>query len=167
MLGGFRFSVFGCRFSDLPHLTAPADEVRPDAGTGPQAGAATSALRPFGVPWGFLAPLLAATVMLPAMGWVSRTTVCSGTDHEIARYELSRIEGFIHIFMARNGRPPTAREGLSAAIGPTVPPMDPWGHEYVYVAPSRTSIDFDIVSYGSDGAPGGVGMAADLRVSDL
>jgi len=40
-------------------------------------------------------------------------------------------------------------------------PLDPWGHPYVYRSPG-THGDYDIISYGRDGKPGGVGEDADL-----
>ncbi|MBL0926993.1 MAG: type II secretion system major pseudopilin GspG [Phycisphaerales bacterium] len=40
---------------------------------------------------------------------------------------------------------------------------DPWGNPYVLVFPGdRNKADFDIVSYGSDGRPGGEGENKDL-----
>lgn len=40
------------------------------------------------------------------------------------------------------------------------PPLDPWGNEYVYNFAG--SGQYEIISYGADGAPGGVDEAADL-----
>jgi general secretion pathway protein G len=40
--------------------------------------------------------------------------------------------------------------------------IDPWGRKYLLVIPGTKNIDFDIVSYGSDGQPGGEGEAADI-----
>jgi general secretion pathway protein G len=40
--------------------------------------------------------------------------------------------------------------------------LDPWGNEYVLVVPGEVNFDFDIVSYGSDGQPGGEGEAGDI-----
>ena len=42
-------------------------------------------------------------------------------------------------------------------------PPDPWGNTYVYTIPSATTgKDYDLISYGSDGQPGGTGDAADI-----
>lgn len=41
-------------------------------------------------------------------------------------------------------------------------PLDPWGKPYVYKLPGEKGIDFDLVSYGKDGRPGGSGEAADI-----
>ncbi|HMS16559.1 MAG TPA: type II secretion system protein GspG [Planctomycetota bacterium] len=38
--------------------------------------------------------------------------------------------------------------------------LDPWGNDYVYKRLSST--DFEIISYGMDGAPGGEGDDADI-----
>jgi len=39
---------------------------------------------------------------------------------------------------------------------------DPWGNPYVLVIPGRKNADFDVVSYGADGQPGGEGDNADI-----
>ncbi len=41
-------------------------------------------------------------------------------------------------------------------------PVDPWGNEYQYDCPGQNG-DFDIVSYGADGSPGGSGKDADIN----
>jgi len=40
-------------------------------------------------------------------------------------------------------------------------PLDPWNGDYVYTYPGEHG-DFDIVTYGQDGAPGGDGENADV-----
>jgi general secretion pathway protein G len=39
---------------------------------------------------------------------------------------------------------------------------DPWGNFFVLRIPGEVNIDFDIVSHGADGQPGGEGEAADI-----
>lgn len=39
---------------------------------------------------------------------------------------------------------------------------DPWGNEFTLVVPGVANVDFDIVSYGKDNAPGGEGEDADI-----
>jgi general secretion pathway protein G len=46
-------------------------------------------------------------------------------------------------------------------IKPAVP-KDPWGNQYIYTIPGEHSNDFDLVSYGADGQPGGTGENADI-----
>lgn len=40
--------------------------------------------------------------------------------------------------------------------------LDPWGRMYVMVYPGVKNADFDIVSYGADGTPGGEGENKDI-----
>jgi len=40
-------------------------------------------------------------------------------------------------------------------------PKDPWGRPYIYRYPGENGV-FDILSYGSDGEPGGEDQAADI-----
>lgn len=39
---------------------------------------------------------------------------------------------------------------------------DPWGNFFVLVVPGNVNVDFDIVSYGQDGQPGGEGENEDI-----
>jgi general secretion pathway protein G len=39
---------------------------------------------------------------------------------------------------------------------------DPWGHDYVVVIPPTVNRDFDVVSFGADGQPGGEGDNRDI-----
>jgi len=40
--------------------------------------------------------------------------------------------------------------------------VDPWGNKFVLRVPGEKNVDFDIVSYGRDGEPGGEGEDADI-----
>jgi general secretion pathway protein G len=71
------------------------------------------------------------------------------------------------------GRYPTTQEGLNALAqnpgadkwdGPYLKkalPMDPWGKPYHYESPG-THGEYDLLSYGRDGAPGGEGEDKDI-----
>jgi general secretion pathway protein G len=73
------------------------------------------------------------------------------------------------------GRYPTTAEGLKALMeapagatnwhGPYMEkalPPDPWGKAYIYKYPGTQGREYDIISYGSDGQPGGTESAADV-----
>jgi general secretion pathway protein G len=45
-------------------------------------------------------------------------------------------------------------------------PLDPWGNSYIYLCPG-THFDYDLVSYGADGEPGGEGDNADIANYNL
>ena len=90
----------------------------------------------------------------------------------------SQIEGFAHALDAYRldvGHYPATEQGLNALFtrpadepkwnGPYLqknPPADPWGHPYAYRSPGQGGVDFDLLSYGKDGQPGGDGENADL-----
>ncbi len=72
------------------------------------------------------------------------------------------------------GSYPTSSQGLEALrrrpvgverwYGPYLKkeiPRDPWGRDYVYISPGRHG-DYDIISYGADGLPGGEGENRDV-----
>ncbi|MCG3123488.1 MAG: Type II secretion system protein G [Phycisphaerales bacterium] len=40
--------------------------------------------------------------------------------------------------------------------------LDPWGNQYVLRIPGEKNVDFDVISYGADGQPGGDGENADV-----
>ncbi len=40
--------------------------------------------------------------------------------------------------------------------------IDPWGRQYVLIIPGQKNVDFDVVSYGKDGQPGGTGEDQDI-----
>ncbi len=46
-------------------------------------------------------------------------------------------------------------------------PLDPWGHEYVYLSPGPEGEPFIVLSYGADGEPGGTQENADQSSADL
>ncbi|MCF6150854.1 MAG: type II secretion system protein GspG [Candidatus Kuenenia stuttgartiensis] len=89
-----------------------------------------------------------------------------------------QIEGFstaLEMFKLDTTRYPTQEEGMEALVaaphgvenwkGPYLKkkfiPKDPWGNDYVYVYPGENG-DYDIISYGADGAEGGDGENADV-----
>jgi general secretion pathway protein G len=41
-------------------------------------------------------------------------------------------------------------------------PLDPWGKPYIYKTPGEKGGDFDLLSLGKDGQPGGTGENADI-----
>ncbi len=89
----------------------------------------------------------------------------------------SQIEAFstaLEAFRLDNSRLPSTAEGLAVLRvrpanlpnwdGPYLSkeiPNDPWGRAYVYKAPGEHG-DYDIISYGADGSPGGDGENKDI-----
>ncbi len=91
--------------------------------------------------------------------------------------DIKTIETAIGIYEAHNGFPPSQQQGLMALIamptgdpqpknwqGPYLKkksvPKDPWGYEYVYKLNGED--DYEVMSTGGDGQPGGTGDAEDV-----
>lgn len=92
----------------------------------------------------------------------------------VAKAQIGAFEKALDTYRLDVGRFPSSEEGLSALLvqpadatkwnGPYLKkevPQDPWGHAYLYKAPG-TKGDFEILSYGKDGQPGGAGEDADI-----
>ncbi len=93
---------------------------------------------------------------------------------------IESLETSIRLYKLDNGSYPTTEQGLQALIERpdtgNVPkkwrdggylekrkvPKDPWDNEYVYLSPGVNG-EYDIVSYGSDGVPGGEGKDSDIN----
>ena len=92
----------------------------------------------------------------------------------VARAQIDSLEKSLDQYRLDTGRYPTTEQGLNALVvkpanepkwnGPYLRkglPADPWGNPYLYKIPGQRG-EFDIVSYGKDGQPGGTGDAADI-----
>jgi general secretion pathway protein G len=92
----------------------------------------------------------------------------------VARAQIEAFGKALDAYRLDTGRYPTTEEGLAALVerpatatrwnGPYLQrkaPSDPWGQPYVYRSPGA-SRDFDLLSLGKDGRPGGSGDAADI-----
>ena len=97
-----------------------------------------------------------------------------------ARIDIVAIETSLKMYRLDNGTYPSTEQGLMALIekpttDPAAPnwnhngyldkkklPRDPWGREYLYLSPGVNG-DYDILSYGADGAPGGEGNNEDIK----
>ena len=112
--------------------------------------------------------LLAALVgpkLFPKLG--------KGKQHA-AKAQIELFGEALDQFRLDTGRYPTTSEGLEALIrnpgvegwdGPylrkNIVPKDPWGRPYHYQSPGSHG-DYDLFSYGADGAPGGEGENKDI-----
>lgn len=101
-----------------------------------------------------------------------------------AKVDIAAIETSLKMYRLDNGVYPSTEQGLMAlieppSIEPAAPnwnengyldkkqvPKDPWAREYLYLCPGVNE-EFDIISYGADGAPGGDGKNADINSWEL
>jgi general secretion pathway protein G len=101
-----------------------------------------------------------------------------------ARVDISALETSLKLYYLDNGFYPTTEQGLRSLVEkPSTEPVprrwnengyldkrkvpkDPWGREYLYLSPGVKG-EFDIWSYGADGAPGGEGKNQDIKSWEL
>ena|SRR5436853_6746291 len=96
------------------------------------------------------------------------------SEIKAARAQIDALEKALDQYRLDTGHYPAPDHGLGALItrppnepkwdGPYLRkavPQDPWGNPYVYRIPGQHS-DYDLVSYGKDGQPGGNGEASDI-----
>ena len=97
-----------------------------------------------------------------------------------ARMDIASLETALKMYKLDSGVYPGTEQGLQALVEKpetgVVPkkwkkggylekgkvPKDPWGNDYVYLSPGLKG-DFDIISYGADGAPGGEDENMDIN----
>jgi len=101
-----------------------------------------------------------------------------------AKVDILAIETALKLYKLDNGNYPTTEQGLAALVEkPSTEPVplnwkekgylekakipkDPWAKEYLYLCPGIHD-DYDIISYGADGVPGGEGKNKDINSWDI
>jgi len=112
--------------------------------------------------------LLAALVGPGMFGKVGKSR------QKAAKAQITLLETALDTYKLDTSKYPTSSQGLEALRtqpsgverwdGPYLPkdvPKDPWGHAYEYRCPGEHG-DYDIISYGADGSPGGEGEDMDI-----
>jgi len=100
---------------------------------------------------------------------------------EAAKIQIKALESALDGYKLDNGFYPTTDQGLDALIKkpetgriptkwreggylkPARIPKDPWEKEYHYYSPGNEGREYEIISYGADGEPGGEGKNADIE----
>ena len=96
------------------------------------------------------------------------------SEVQVARAQIDALEKALDQYRLDTRRYPAGEDGLNALVtapanephwnGPYLKkgvPHDPWGHAYVYRMPGQRG-EYEVVSYGRDGKPGGAGQDADI-----
>ncbi len=96
------------------------------------------------------------------------------SNTKVARAQIESFGQALDQYRLDVGQYPTTEQGLLALRtapqqvtrwqGPYLKrdiPEDPWGHAYIYRRPGQHG-DYDLVSLGADGQPGGEGENADV-----
>src|SRR5690242_14995390 len=97
------------------------------------------------------------------------------SEINVAKAQIDALEKALDQYRLDTGHYPSTELGLVALVqkpqaepkwaGPYLRkevPLDPWGKPYVYKMPGEKGADFDLLSYGKDGQPGGSGENADI-----
>lgn len=97
-----------------------------------------------------------------------------------AAVDIAALDTALKMYKLDNGEYPTTEQGLMALIEPPDKeedignwkkggylekrnlPKDPWQREFIYLSPG-TQGDYDIISYGADGVPGGEDKNKDIK----
>ena len=96
------------------------------------------------------------------------------SEVKVARAQIESFGKALDQYRLDTGHYPTTEQGLQALVvkpvdeprwdGPYLKkgiPMDPWGNAYTFKRPGVKG-EYDIVSFGKDGVPGGTGEDADI-----
>ena len=131
-----------------------------------------------------LIEIMVVVVILAILGTLVAPQILGRIDEARvtkARNDLRLYESALDLYRMDNFRYPTTDQGLDALVKkPNDPSLknwradgyvkqlvkDPWGHDYIYVAPGSNGVPYDLLSLGADGQPGGQGIDADLSARD-
>ena len=96
------------------------------------------------------------------------------SEVQVTRAQIDALGKTLDQYRLDTGHYPSTEQGLAALFarpanepkwgGPYLTkavPLDPWGRPFVYVLPGEHG-EYDLLSYGKDGQPGGTGEAADI-----
>lgn len=96
------------------------------------------------------------------------------SEAKVARAQIEGLAKALDLYRLEVGRYPSSEQGLQALVtapsdesrwtGPYLQkkvPDDPWGHPYIYRYPGENN-EYDLLSLGKDGQPGGDGENAEI-----
>jgi len=87
---------------------------------------------------------------------------CADAGPETTEQQLRSVQDAMVVFKLKHHRYPDTSEGLAALVAEGLfdaVPQDGWSRDFVYLNEGGR---YQLLSYGSDGAPGGEGAAADI-----
>jgi len=132
-----------------------------------------------------LIEIMVVVVILAVLGALVVPKILDKVDQAratAAATDIRSIETALDLYRLDNFKYPTTEQGLAALIkqpsDPTITnyraggylpklPKDPWGNPYLYASPGTDGLDYDLMTYGRDGKPGGDGYDADISNATL
>lgn len=132
-----------------------------------------------------LIEIMVVVVILAVLGALVVPKILENVDKARvtrAASDIRAIETALDLYRLDNFKYPTTEQGLQALVkqpvDPTITnyrsggylgslPKDPWNNPYMYNSPASDGHDYEIISYGRDGKPGGDGYDADISSTTL
>ena len=134
-----------------------------------------------------LIEIMVVVVILAVLGALVVPNILDKVDQARvtrAQADIRAIGTALDLYRLDNFKYPTTEQGLQALIkqpsDPTITnypphgyfqsqslPKDPWNNPYIYASPGTDGRDYDIITYGRDGKPGGTGPDADISNATL
>lgn len=125
-----------------------------------------------------LMEILIVIVLIGMVVAFAANQILGGADKakwQLAKSKVTTLSTKIEGYSLDNGGPPERLEDLvkqpgnaSGWLGPYAKDediKDPWGRDFEYRTPGENS-DYEIISYGKDGKPGGESWNRDIKSSD-
>lgn len=133
-----------------------------------------------------LVEVLVVIVIITILAGVVTVSLVRRPDEARAaatRMQIQQLKTALQLYRSEQSALPTQEQGLEALVSkPTLPPIpenypaegyldsrqlprDGWKREFIYLIPGRQQEPYEVISYGSDGQPGGVDYASDLSSS--
>jgi general secretion pathway protein G len=101
------------------------------------------------------------------------------SETKATRAQIDALDKSLAAYRLDTGHYPSTAQSLKALVerptdepkwaGPYLSkalPPDPWGRAYIYRLPGDAGRDYDLMSLGKDGQPGGTGDNADVSIWD-
>lgn len=119
--------------------------------------------------------VIAILGLLGVLGTIQLTGYLGNARTDTAKLQLDQLITALDLYRVDVGRLPTTEEGLNSLLdrpvniarwrGPYLRKIqainDPWGRLFSYRSPGEHA-EYDLVSYGADGKPGGEGENLDI-----
>jgi general secretion pathway protein G len=132
-----------------------------------------------------LIEIMVVVVILAVLGALVVPNILDKVDQARvtrAQADIRAIGQALDLYRLDNFKYPTTEQGLQALVKqpndpaitnyppkgylPTIP-KDPWNQIYLYASPGADGRDYDVITYGRDGKPGGSGPDADISNTTL
>jgi general secretion pathway protein G len=127
-----------------------------------------------------LIEIMVVVVILAVLGALVVPNILDKVDQARvtrAAADIRAVGTALDLYRLDNFKYPTTEQGLQALVkqpnDPTITnypahgylstlPKDPWNQPYLYASPGADGRDYDVITYGRDGKPGGTGPDADI-----